>query len=634
MNSRLLAGLLPALLSATALAQAPSPAPDSPLSAWLQGRDARLVDWLPDGTLLITTRFGQTRQLHRVLGPLAQREQLSFQDAPVDDALPGPRSPGQWLQMESRGDGSYRLRTAAKDQWPATVLAPGWVSLQRPVRAHDGQRIAFGGMRDSGDDPGLTVLDPRLPTAPQRACPGARVVQAQDWSHDDERVLLIETTGTDTSVLQVCDLASGKLTRLEPDAGTAAAGTRVTAAQFSRDGRGAYFVTTHGEEFAQLRYVDQYTRQAKVVARSSGADIGQLLLSTDGRWLAWTVAEPGGDRLAVRDLTGQRDLALAPLPPGAVIDRMAFDASGNLLALGVESAQSASEVLVYTLTAPATWQAWTRSEQGPLPALPRAVPQPFAYATWDSDERGARQVPAWLYAPTGPGPHPVLVELPGGHGERWQPRWDPLLQHLVTQQGWAVIVPQLRGSAGYGRSWQALDNGRLRDDPLRDLAALLVWIGLQPDLDPRRVVLWGEGLGAHQALSAMALLGERLAGAVTVGGFARHATWLDSLPGWQRQLLRAELGDDRDSAIRELLERSSPLPRSGSIRSPLLLAVPPSGQVADELQTLADRVRANDVEVTVVSAPQPGPSWPAKDARDAWWQAVADFLGRRAAAAP
>ena len=636
MNLRLAASLLLALTSAAALAQAPGPTIGASLPPWLQGRDARLIDWWPDGTLLISTRFGETRQLHRVRAPMAQREQLSFGDGAVDDALPSAQTVSGWIQLQPRSEGGYTLLPVEINQSPGAALTPGLVSRQRPVRAHDGQRIAFGSQREDGEDPGLTVLDPRLPKAPQRVCPAARVVQAQDWSFDDARVLLIEATGSATSTLQVCDLASGKLTRIEPDAATAAAGTQVTAAQFSRDGRGVYFISTHGDEFAQLRYVDQYTREARLIARAAQADVGQMVLSANGRWLAWTLAEPGGDRLFVRDLTTQRELALAPLPAGSIIGRMAFDGGATQLALSVESAQAASEALVYTLTSPAPLTAWTRSEQGLLPDLPRVAPQGLRYPTWDGDDRGPRQVPAWPYAPPGDGPHPVLIVLPDSPGARWRPGWDPLLQHLVSEQGWAVIAPQLRGTVGYGRSWQALDDGRLREDPLRDLAALLVWIRLQPDLDANRVVVQGSGYGAYQALAALAQLGDRLAGAITVGGFGRFAPWLYSMPGWQRELLRGELGDERDSAVRETLERISPLTRAGSIRKPLLMAVPPPSAAAavvdDDLQTLADRVLAQGVEVELVKAPDAGPAWDHKAARDAWWQTVAQFLRRRAAA--
>lgn len=633
MNLRLAASLLLALTPVTALAD--PTAPDPQLSAWLQGRDARLIDWLPDGTLLISTRFGEVRQLHRVASPLGQREQLSFGEEPAEDALPSAQTATEWIQLQARGDGSFLLLPTQAHQSPGAPLAPGLVSRQRPIRAHDGHRIAYGSHREDGENPGLTVLDPRLPTAPQRACPAARAVLAQDWSYDDARVLLIEATSSDTSTLQVCDLSTGKLTRIEPDAGTSAKDTQVIAAQFSRDGRGVYFVSTHGDDFTQLRYVDQYTRESRVIARQAGADITQLTLSADGRWLAWTVAEAGGDRLVVRDQTTARELALAPLPAGAQIGRLAFDGGGTQLALSVDSAQAASEVLVYTLTGSTSLSVWTHSEQGLLPDLPRVTPQQVRFASWDGDERGPRQVPAWLYQPPGEGPHPVLIDLPDSPGARFRPGWDPLLQHLVMQQGWAVIAPQLRGSGGYGRNWQMLDNGKLREDPLRDLGALLVWIRLQPDLDANRVVLRGSGYGAYQVMAALAQFGDRLAGGITVGGFGRFAPWLYSHTSWQRELLRSELGDERDSAVREALERISPLTRAGSIRKPLLMALPPADAVnavvVDDLQTLSDRVLAHGEEVTTVKAPNAGPAWHRKAERDAWLQAVAQFLRRRTA---
>jgi hypothetical protein len=136
-------------------------------------------------------------------------------------------------------------------------------------------------------------------------------------------------------------------------------------------------------------------------------------------------------------------------------------------------------------------------------------------------------------------------------------------------------------------------------------------------------------------MAALAQFGDRLAGGITVGGFGRFAPWLYSHTSWQRELLRSELGDERDSAVREALERISPLTRAGSIRKPLLMALPPADAVnavvVDDLQTLGERVLAHGEEVTTVKAPNAGPAWARKSERDAWLQAIAQFLRRRAA---
>src|SRR6186713_1320755 len=52
------------------------------LDDYMNSRGATFVDWLPDGGLLIATRFGDAEQLHRVAMPLGMREQLTFYREP------------------------------------------------------------------------------------------------------------------------------------------------------------------------------------------------------------------------------------------------------------------------------------------------------------------------------------------------------------------------------------------------------------------------------------------------------------------------------------------------------------------------------------------------------------------------
>jgi pimeloyl-ACP methyl ester carboxylesterase len=160
---------------------------------------------------------------------------------------------------------------------------------------------------------------------------------------------------------------------------------------------------------------------------------------------------------------------------------------------------------------------WTRSEPD-LPAAQTTVAaQPLRFQTWDRINGSYRQLPAWIYRPASPGPHPVLILLSGGNGQP-RNRYDPLLQYLVNEQGYAVILPTLRGSGGFGRSFAALIAGELRDDAARDVGSLLVWIGLQPDLDRSRIAIQGNGATAYTALASLTQYGDRLRRAIVVDG--------------------------------------------------------------------------------------------------------------------
>src|SRR5580700_9461229 len=69
------------------------PALDARVERYLHARDANFLDWLPDGGMLITTRFGDVDGIHRLAAPLGMREQLTFYPEPVTAAR-APQSPG------------------------------------------------------------------------------------------------------------------------------------------------------------------------------------------------------------------------------------------------------------------------------------------------------------------------------------------------------------------------------------------------------------------------------------------------------------------------------------------------------------------------------------------------------------
>ena len=138
---------------------------------------------------------------------------------------------------------------------------------------------------------------------------------------------------------------------------------------------------------------------------------------------------------------------------------------------------------------------------------------------------------------------------------------------VVNELGYAVVAPNLRGSSGYGKSYQALDNGQQRDDVVKDLGALIVWIGLAERF---RCEAGGGGrdgsYGGYLALAAAASnYGDRLTGAVDLGGIGDFVSFLTSTAPYRQNRRRAEYGDERDPDMRAYLRRISPLTNADRI---------------------------------------------------------------------
>src|SRR4029450_6919278 len=125
------------------------------------------------------------------------------------------------------------------------------------------------------------------------------------------------------------------------------------------------------------------------------------------------------------------------------------------------------------------------------------------YPTFDRSNGKNRQVPAFVLRPrNSPGPHPVFIDIHGGPESQAVPQWNPFMQFLVREMGFIVISPNVRGSTGYGRSYVDLDNGEDREGAVKDIGALLVWIGAQRDMDAKKVFVAGGSYGGYMSLAS------------------------------------------------------------------------------------------------------------------------------------
>ncbi|HUG72561.1 MAG TPA: S9 family peptidase [Steroidobacteraceae bacterium] len=631
--------------------------PELPLA--LDSRSAAFTAWLADGSMVIATRFGNTAQLHRVRAPSGMREQLTFRLEPVTSAVAHPYDANRLLYLKDSG-GNERMQIWLHDftTGAARLLTDGNSRHGQPVFARDGKRIAFHGNARDGANNDLYLTDIDSEALPRLLLAGdSDALYVQDWSLDDRQLAVIRYRSITDSELFLLDVGTGAQVRVEPAAipangdsnrrrnGTAASGTArvatdgtvaVSQARFARDGRGVIFIADRGGEFHALHYYDVYTREVTTLTPDTRWDVERFELSQDGRYLAYTLNEAGFDRLVLHDLRLKADLLLPSLPAGAVITSIAFDTASRRLAVTLETAQSPQDVRVYGLDAPAdattpaavTLTRWTHSELGPLDATRFAAAQLVQYPTWDQVGRTPRLIPAFVYRPQAPGPHPVLIDIHGGPESQHRPGWSSFRQYLVTELGFAVVAPNVRGSAGYGRSYLALDNGLLREDSVRDIGALLVWIGLQPDLDRSRVVVAGGSYGGYMALASLVHYGDRLAGGIDTVGISNFVTFLTSTADYRRDLRRAEYGDERDPQMRAHLQAISPLTNAAAIRKPLLIVqglndprVP-----ASESEQMMAMVRARGGEVWYLAAKDEGHGFRKKANSDVYRATMVAFL--------
>jgi dipeptidyl aminopeptidase/acylaminoacyl peptidase len=618
------------------------PAESANLARWMESRSASLVDWLADGSLVISTRFGNVAQLHRVRAPLGMREQFTFDVEPISSGVAHPHDANLLLFRKDQG-GNENQQIWLRDLRRGTdrLLTDGKSLNGPPVFAQDGRRIAFYSNLRDGATYDIYVGDTAGTVAPQRVVTGdsSDALYVQDWSMDDRRLALVRYSASTDSQLLIADVATGALTRIEPAPLHKGGPMSVGQAKFSRDGRGLYFTSDRGGEFMALHYVDLYTNAFRTLTPDTQWDVERFALSQDGRFIAYTRNEGGFDRLVLHDLSLQADILLPALPAGAVIGSIGFDRAGRQLAVGVETAQAPQDVYVYQITAAAgssavpgvTLARWTQSELGPIDALKLVPAQLVQFPTWDQVAGNRpRMISAFVFKPQTPGPHPVIIDIHGGPESQYRPQWSAFTQYLVNELGYAVVAPNVRGSSGYGRSFLKLDDATLREDSVRDIGALLVWIGMQQDFNRSNVVVMGGSYGGYMTLASLVHYGDRLAGGVDVVGISNFVTFLTNTSAYRRDRRRVEYGDERVPAMRALLQNISPLTNAAAIRKPLLIVqglndprVP-----ASESEQMMAKVRAGGGEVWYLAAKDEGHGFRKKANRDVYLATVAQFLRR------
>jgi dipeptidyl aminopeptidase/acylaminoacyl peptidase len=610
--------------------------PDAPadltekLDGYLSARQATPLGWSPKGQLLITTRFGDADQLHVVEKPQGERRQITFLHEPITEAAfsPDPGRSGYLFMKDAGGNENAQLYYQRMGEPAAKLLTDGKSLNGVPIWSNSGREIAFFTTARDGVSYDIDIVEPETGTLPHLAVTGDNTAAwyPLDWSPDDRSLLVLKYVSIAEGYLYVVDLSSGQKREVDP----APAKVGIAGAKFSRDGQGVYLISDRDAEFGKLRYVNLFTAQRTILSDHIPWDIEEFAISRDGHYLAYVSNEGGVSQLDVLDLRAHQDLTPPTLPSPGLIDHLRFDAEGKRLAFGYASAILPRDAYVLDI-ANNRLEAWTHSEAGAVDTAKFVTPRLAQFPTFDRQENRARQLPVYVYEPARPGPHPVLLMLHGGPESQFRPGFDPWIQYVVNELGFAVVAPNLRGSSGYGKSYLALANGMQRDDAVKDLGALIVWVDAQSVFDAKHVVVAGDSYGGYLALAALVNYSDRLSGGVDMAGISDFISFLSTTAPYRQNLRRTEYGDERDPDMRAYLRRISPLTNADRILRPLLVVhgkndprVPVS-----EAEELVNRLRSRGGEVWYLQATDEGHGFRKKQNRDAYYRTFALFLKSR-----
>jgi len=548
------------------------------LNRYQNTRSATFAGWTKQGCLLIGTRFSETLQAHRVCAPLGMREQLTFFPEPISNLGAAPaQSPldGFVFGKDVGGNEFSQLYWFDLGTRAITLLTDGKRSQNHtPLFSRDGKLLAFSSTARNGADTDVWLMDMATHRAKPLITSGGSW-SAQDFSDDGARLLVTKYVSAAESYPGMVDVASGELKMFPVDGGKASFGDFKFA---PGTGRASYFISDEPirgkpQEFHTLRFHDPASVKLEILSAGSAWDVDQARIANDGKHLAYTTNEDGIARLHVLALPDHTPVKLPELPVGE-IGAFDFAPDGKRLALTLNTATSPSDVYVVDLDA-TTLTRWTRSEIGGLDANAFVAPTLVHYPTFDRVESKRRLIPAFYYKPTNVAPGrklPVIITIHGGPEAQALPTFSANAQFLVNELGTAVLVPNVRGSTGYGKTYLSLDNAAKREDSVKDIGALLDWIAQQPELDAGRVGVSGGSYGGYMVLAALTHYSSRIRAGIDLVGISNFTTFLTNTESYRRDLRRAEYGDERDAYMRSVFERISPLNNAARIKARLFVA--------------------------------------------------------------
>lgn len=607
--------------------------PESPaallenVNQYLNTRSASLVDIDPsNGQVLISTRFGETAQLHLVAQPGATRNQLTFFREPVSNAVysPDKTSPGFLFLKDEGGNEFSQIFWFDQLSGKTRMITEGARSQNGlPIFSKSGKFFLYTSTRRNSKDYDIWIGN--LTTQPNTKLLLERSGSwgIADISPDETKVLLRHYVSVNKSELFLYDIAKASAEQLFESTEEISYGS----AKFSADSKSIYYCSDEGSDFQVLKIYNLNTKQKRAITHSMRWDVGGLTGNNTGSKLIFIANENGTDKMYLLNTAANTYTPLDAAPHG-VISATKFHPDGKTIVFSVSTPTSSGDV--YSInTDSKLLQRWTFSETGGLNAALFPPAEEIEYTTFDEVQGVKRKIPALLYRPKNSSKKtPVLIQIHGGPEGQSRPQFSSMIAYLVNELGIAVLVPNVRGSTGYGKNYMKLDNGMLRENSVKDIGALIDWVKSQASFDTSRVAVMGGSYGGYMTLASMCMYNSKLRCGIDVVGISNFVSFLQNTEDYRKDLRRVEYGDERVPEMKKFLENISPLNKVQNITKPMLIVqgandprVPKS-----EAEQMKTKLQAQGTPTWYLLASDEGHGFKKKSNVDAYNCAVILFL--------
>ncbi len=590
-------------------------------------RAASLEDWLPnDKGMLISTRFGNTNQLHTVSSPGAARNQITFFNEPVTNGLFCPSSDydGFLFTKDSGGNEFAQIFWYDMGSGKSEMISDG-SSVNFGIKwSNKSGKFAFTSTRRNTKDFDIYVSDMAAPKkAALKIDRGGGYWMVNGWSPDDSQLIVLQYLSSTNSNAFILDVNSNKLTQMNEGDKEAV----FVPLAWNKTGSHIYVTADEGREFKTLAKYEVKTGKLTYLTDDIEWDVENFVTNVNKTKAAFTVNENGFSQLYTLDLTSDKYSKVPNLPIGQIYG-LKFHPTKDKLGMVLNTTQTPGDVYSIDLNTMQN-KRWTTSEVGGLNTKTFPEVELIMYDTYDEVDGKKRQIPAFVYKPQNAGANlPVMISIHGGPEGQHIPYFSSFYAFLANEMGIAVIAPNVRGSAGYGKNYLKLDNGFLRENSVKDIGKLIEWIEKNPAYDEKRIAVFGGSYGGYMVLSSMFKYNDKLKCGIDIVGISNFVTFLENTEEYRRDLRRAEYGDERDPKMRQFLESISPTNHTKKINKPLFVIQGANDPrvPASESEQMVQSIRENGGAVWYMLAKDEGHGFRKKENRDRMNEAIALFL--------
>jgi len=568
--------------------------------AFLSNRSGTPQVWLIDAS------GGEPKQITQEVDPVGSLAWSPVDDTIAYDVARGGGYNAQVFLSKSDGSGARRITSGGKeDNFPGAFAPDG--------------RYWFRSALRNPQAPDSWIYDPKTGKA-AIAIEYEGLGGISDIERPGNRALISRVVTRGNTNLALHDLDSHQEILLTPHEGPA-----IAYGELAHDGSAAYIVHNVGRDRLVVSRIaiDASGKPGALtpfVARDD-AEADTFAISDDGRRavLSWNV----GGRTEL-ELVSLPDGKRTPLPaaPGEVVSISDLSPSGDRVLLNVTGA----------VQPPSSWQydvATRRYTQiAPLPtpdvelsALVRPELRKFK-------AQDGLELSGWLYLPKGfRQPGPVVLSFHGGPEGQERPTFRADYQAILAQ-GIAVFAPNIRGSAGFGKAFLALDNHEKRFDANRDIldsANYLVKSGVGAK---GRLGIVGGSYGGYVVMVAVTEYPDTFAAGVNMFGIVNFQTFFAQSTPWMGAVSGGEYGDPKTQA--DLLKRLSPIHKLDRVRAAMLVmhGANDTNVPLVEAQQVVDTLKKNGRDVEFLLFPDEGHGWRKIPNRVKSTMTLADFFRR------